>query len=68
MILNSPFGLILVGEADSFFTVISYATALEAQGRFPEARIAEIGESKSAQAETTAAESTGVTFRIVISK
>ncbi len=54
------------GEADSSFTAISYAMALEAQGRFSEVRIVEI--DKSTAAKTTAAESTGVSFIIVISK
>ena len=49
------------GEADSSFTVISYAMALEAQGRLSEVRIAEIDES-------TEAETTGVSFTIIISK
>ena len=49
------------GKADSAFTVISYATALEAQAGFSEVRIAEIDES-------TEAESTGVSFIIVFSR
>lgn len=51
------------GKADSPFTVISYAMALEAQVGFSEVRIAEIDGSKSPQVETT-----GVSFTIVISK
>lgn len=63
----------VVGEADNSFTVISYAVALEAQGRFSEVRIAGINESKSTEAETpetgsTEAEGSGVSFRIVITK
>jgi len=49
------------GEADSAFTAINYAR--EAQRRFPEVRIAAIDES-----ESTEAESTGVSFKIVIAK
>ncbi len=49
------------GEADSPFAVISYAMALEAHGRFSEVRIAEIDES-------TEAETSGVSFTIVITK
>ena len=56
------------GEADSSFTVISYAMALEAQGVFSEVRIGEIGESRSTGAETTEVESSGASFIIVISK
>jgi len=56
------------GEADSSYTIISYAMALEAQGIFSEVRIGEIGESRSTEAETTEAESTGVSFIIVIRK
>ena len=55
------------GEADSSFTVISYAMALESQGGFSEVRVAEIGESRSTEAETTEVESSGVFFTIVIS-
>ncbi len=53
------------GEATSSFTVVSYATALEASGVFPEVRIAEI---RSAEAESTEAKSTTISFRIVINK
>jgi Tfp pilus assembly PilM family ATPase/Tfp pilus assembly protein PilN len=56
------------GEADSSFTVVSYAMALEAQGRLSEVRIGEIDESKSTEGETTEAGSNGVSFTIVISK
>lgn len=58
----------VTGEADSSFTVISYAMALESQGEFSEVRLAEIGESKNTEAETTEVESRGVSFMIVISK
>ncbi|MFQ5759224.1 MAG: PilN domain-containing protein, partial [Candidatus Bathyarchaeia archaeon] len=56
------------GEADSSFTVISYAMALETQGVFSEVRIGEIGESRSTEAEATEMESSGVSFIIAISK
>ena len=56
------------GEADSSFTVVSYATALEAQGGFSEVRISEIGESRSIEAETTEVKSSEVSFTIVINK
>ncbi|MBA7616178.1 hypothetical protein ES703_23474 [subsurface metagenome] len=59
--------IIVAGEADSPFTVVSYVTALEALGKFSEVRIAWIDESKSTGDETAEAESTGVSFRIVIS-
>jgi len=49
------------GKADSAFTVISYAVALEARAEFSDVRIAELDES-------TEAESTGVSFIIVISR
>ena len=46
------------GEADGFFTVISYATALKAQPELSEVRIAEIGGS----------DITGMSFTIIIDK
>lgn len=49
------------GEADSPFTVINYAIALEAQGRFSEVRIANID-------EIIKAETTGVSFTIIITR
>ena len=48
--------IIIEGESDSSFTVISYATALESLDRFSEVRIAEVDESASAY------------FRFVINK
>lgn len=51
------------GEADNPFTIISYVLALGAQGGLSEVRIAQIGES-----EITEAESSGVSFTIVITK
>jgi len=59
--------LTIKGKADSAFTVISYAMALESHGEFSEVRLAEIGEGKSAETETTQVES-GVSFAIVVSK
>jgi len=59
--------LTVKGEADSSFTVISYAMALESQGVFPEVRVAEIGENRSTEDETTEVESSGVFFTIIIS-
>jgi len=50
--------IVVRGEADSPFTVVSYVITLEAQERFPEVRIAEIGET----------EANGVSFTVVISK
>ena len=50
--------IIVEGEADSSFAVISYAMALEAQQGLSEVRIAEIGESGS----------TRVSFTIIIGK
>lgn len=58
----------MVGEADSAFMVIGYAVTLEAQGRFSEVRIARVDECKITETETTGAESTRVSFVIVISK
>lgn len=52
------------GKADSFFTVISYAMALEAQTGFSEVRIAEIDESNVVEGEE--AETTRVSFSIII--
>jgi len=57
----------VAGEADNSFTVVSYVTALEALGKFSEVRIAWIDEIKGTGDETAEAESTGVSFRIVIS-
>ena len=56
----------LGGKADSPFTVISYAMALEASGQFSEVRIAEIGMSKGTGVETTELETMGVSFRIAV--
>jgi len=61
------------GETESLFTVISYATALETQGRFSEVRITEIDEALAVEAEVTEAEAAKVdinviTFDIVMSK
>lgn len=56
------------GEADSPFTIVSYARALEAQGKFSEVRIAEIGRSGSTEAETEGAESSGAPFIIVLNR
>ncbi len=50
--------IVVEGEADSSFTVVSYAKALEAQGGLSEVRITKIDRGKS----------TGVCFTIVISK
>ena len=40
------------GEANNRFAVVSYATALEEEGSFPEVRIDEINEKTSIEAET----------------
>ena len=59
------------GKADNPFTVISYAVALETEGKFSEVRIAEIDEFRTAAAsgnETTEAEVNLATFDIIISK
>ncbi|MFC1914609.1 pilus assembly protein PilM [Chloroflexota bacterium] len=56
------------GEADNSFTVVNYVVALEKTGKFSEVRIAWINDSKSIAAETAEAESTGVSFNIVINK
>jgi len=56
------------GEANSSFTVVSCATALEAQGGFSEVRISEIGKSRSIEAETTEVKNSEVSFTIVINK
>ena len=58
--------IIVEGETDSPFVVVNYAMALEAKGGFSEARIAEIDESKPAEAEATEIERTRVSFKIVI--
>jgi hypothetical protein len=46
------------GEADRYFTIITYAMNLEAQPELSEVRIAEIGES----------DTNGLTFTIIIDK
>ena len=51
------------GEADSPFTVVSYAMALEAQWGLSEVRISEIDKSKITETE---AEGTGISFTIII--
>jgi len=51
------------GEADNWLAVISYVTALELEGSFPEVRIKAINESSSAEAEEP-----GVSFEIIISR
>ena len=56
------------GEADNSFTVVDYVVALEKTGKFSEVRIAWINDSKSIAAETAEAESTGVSFNIIINK
>ena len=58
--------LVVVGEAASSFTVISYAKALEAQGGLSEVRIAEIDEPENT--ESAEAESPGVSFKIIITR
>jgi hypothetical protein len=59
------------GETDSVFTVVSYATALETEGKFSEVRITQLDEGKSiisAAGETVEAPEGGVviTFEIVM--
>jgi type IV pilus assembly protein PilM len=54
------------GEADSSFTVISYAKALETQSGLSEVRIAEIDEPENI--EGAEAESPGVSFKIIITR
>jgi cell division protein FtsL len=61
------------GEADNVFAVIEYATALEAEGLFPEVRITELDETESIiqQADDTVTEPVTVnkiTFGIVMNK
>jgi type IV pilus assembly protein PilM len=56
------------GEADSPFTVIDYAVALEIQGEFSEVRIAEINESMSAGVESPEMETSKVSFVININE
>jgi len=56
--------IIVEGEADSPFTTLNYAMALESQGGFSEVYIAEIDEST----ETTEAGSTRVSFITVATK
>ena len=53
------------GETDSPFTVVSYATALEAKEAFSEVRIAEIDEARSVK---TKIESSVITFEIIMNK
>lgn len=67
-------GLINVqGETDSPFTVVSYATALEAEEAFSEVRITEIDEARSIKTEGDGAEarkvaSSVITFEILMKK
>jgi Tfp pilus assembly PilM family ATPase len=60
------------GETDSLFTVVSYATALEAQEMFSEVRITKLGEdiitSVTDEGEVIETENTVITFEILISK
>jgi type IV pilus assembly protein PilM len=61
------------GETDTPFTVINYVMALEAQGRFSEVRIIEIGEARPVETEVTGTEAADaginvITFDIVISQ
>jgi len=60
--------IILEGEADSPFSVISYVATLEISEKFSEIRIAWIDKSKSIGNEEAKVENTGVSFRIVITK
>jgi type IV pilus assembly protein PilM len=56
------------GEADSSFTVVSYAMALEAQWGLSEVRISAIDKTEVAKAEAAETEGSGVTFVIIITK
>ena len=60
--------IIVEGEADNPFTVVSYVVALEAEGVFSEVRIVKIDERKGAEAETAAIGSTTISFKIVITR
>ena len=56
------------GKADSPFTVINYAVALEALEKFLEVRITHINESNISGNGTEEVESSGVSFGVVIMK
>ncbi len=60
------------GETDSPFTVVIYATTLEAQETFSEVRITEIDEARNVQTEGAETEATQVesmiTFEIIMKK
>lgn len=61
------------GETDSVFTVIDYATALEAIRTFPEVRITELDEvslttPEADDTETTGGEASVITFEIIVKK
>ncbi|MFC2003080.1 PilN domain-containing protein [Chloroflexota bacterium] len=58
----------LEGVAENSFTVIDYTTALEKSGKFPEVRIAQIGDRGGSGAKSTRVKSTGVSFTIAIRK
>lgn len=58
--------VIVEGKADTAFTVVEYVTALEKAEIFAEVRIAEI--TDGTRAESTAAETTRVSFSIVITR
>jgi len=60
--------IIVEGKADSSFTVVSYAMALEARWGSSEVRISEIDKSEVTEAETTETEGTVVSFIIIINK
>lgn len=53
--------IVVQGGADSSLAVINYVVALEAKGGLSDFRIAEIGDTESAEGE-----STGVSFKIII--
>ena len=60
--------VIIEGEADSSFKVVSYVMALEALGKYSEVRIDWINESKHTGNLTAEMDSSKVSFGIVVSK
>jgi len=65
--------IITRGETDSVFTVIDYATALEAKNTFSEVRITELDEARSITSEADETETTPgggsvITFEILVNK
>ncbi|MCK4274088.1 MAG: PilN domain-containing protein, partial [Dehalococcoidales bacterium] len=65
--------IIVRGETDSVFTVIDYATALEAINTFSEVRITELDEaspttSEAEETETTPGGGNVITFEIIVNK